>query len=91
MDAITPPKPHVLVEAQPFIPYVKEENFDPRLKPVLDPYKKRMDALEAICLKALEPQQQDHARSNLDARSAAQAQARRGRLRDQRLRLLHGA
>jgi len=27
MDAITPPKPQVLVEAQPFIPYVKEENF----------------------------------------------------------------
>ena len=34
MDAITPPKPKVLVEGEPFIPYVKEENFDPRLKPL---------------------------------------------------------
>ena len=45
MDAESPPKPKVLVEAQPFIPYMKEENFDPRLKPVLDPYKKRMGFL----------------------------------------------
>jgi hypothetical protein len=45
MDAVSPPKPKVLVEAQPFIPYMKEENFDPRLKPVLDPYKKRMGFL----------------------------------------------
>ena len=101
MDAITPPKPKVLVEAEPFIPYMKEENFDPRLKPVLDPYKKRMGFLpNALKLYAYRPeiaetlwsaQQQDHARSDLDARSVAQAQARRRRLRDQRLRLLHGA
>lgn len=45
MDAITPPKPKVLVEAEPFIPYMKEEDFDTRLKPVLDPYKKRMGFL----------------------------------------------
>ena len=25
MDAITPPKPKVLVEGQPFIPYVKKK------------------------------------------------------------------
>ena len=31
---VTPPKPHVLVEAQPFIPYVREEDFSPKLKPV---------------------------------------------------------
>jgi len=45
MDAVAPPKPQILVEAEPFIPYMKEENFDPRLKPVLDPYKKRMGFL----------------------------------------------
>ena len=37
MDAITPPKPKVLVEAEPFIPYVKEEDFDPRLGRRLSP------------------------------------------------------
>src|SRR6266571_5102663 len=42
MDAIAPPKPKVLSEGQPFIPYVREEDFDPRLQPVLAPYKKRM-------------------------------------------------
>jgi uncharacterized peroxidase-related enzyme len=42
MDAISPPKPHVLVEGQPFIPYKPEAEFDPRLEPVLEPYKKRM-------------------------------------------------
>ena len=57
MDAITPPKPQVLVEAQPFIPYMKEENFDPRLKPVLDPYKKRMGFLpNALKLYAYRPE-----------------------------------
>src|ERR1043166_6646700 len=57
MDAITPPKPQVLVEGQPFIPYVKEENFDPRLKPVLDPYKKRMGFLpNALKLYAYRPE-----------------------------------
>ena len=41
----TPPPPHVLVEAEPFIPYMKEENFSPLLEPVLAPYKKRMGFL----------------------------------------------
>ena len=57
MDAVSPPKPKVLVEAQPFIPYMKEENFDPRLKPVLDPYKKRMGFLpNALKLYAYRPE-----------------------------------
>src|SRR5215203_2911133 len=57
MDAISPPKPKVLVEAQPFIPYMKEENFDPRLKPVLAPYKKRMGFLpNALKLYAYRPE-----------------------------------
>jgi alkylhydroperoxidase family enzyme len=42
---VKPPAPRVLVEAQPFIPYMKDEDFDPRLRPVVDPYKKRMGFL----------------------------------------------
>ena len=34
MDAISPPKPRVLVEGEPFVPYKPEAEFDPRLKPV---------------------------------------------------------
>src|SRR5947199_9610626 len=57
MDAVSPPKPKVLVEAQPFIPYMKEENFDARLKPVLDPYKKRMGFVpNALKLYAYRPE-----------------------------------
>src|ERR1700751_4642817 len=57
MDAITPPKPKVLFEAEPFIPYVREENFDPRLKPVVEPYKKRMGFLpNALKLYAYRPE-----------------------------------
>ena len=57
MDAVTPPKPKVLVEAQPFIPYVKDEDFDPRLRPVVDPYKKRMGFLpNALKLYAHRPE-----------------------------------
>lgn len=57
MDAITPPKPKVLFEAEPFIPYVKEENFDARLKPVVEPYKKRMGFLpNALKLYAYRPE-----------------------------------
>jgi uncharacterized peroxidase-related enzyme len=41
MNAI-PPKPKLTVEAEPFIPYVEAEKFDPRLKPIVEPYKKRM-------------------------------------------------
>ena len=57
MDAITPPKPKVLVEGQPFIPYVKDEEFDARLRPVVDPYKKRMGFLpNALKLYAHRPE-----------------------------------
>lgn len=54
---VTPPKPHVLVEAQPFIPYLREEDFSPKLRPVLDPYKKRMGFLpNALKLYAYRPE-----------------------------------
>lgn len=57
MDAIAPPKPKVLFEAEPFIPYVPEEKFDPRLKPVVEPYKKRMGFLpNALKLYAYRPE-----------------------------------
>ena len=57
MDTMTPPKPKVLFEAEPFIPYVKEENFDARLKPVVEPYKKRMGFLpNALKLYAYRPE-----------------------------------
>src|ERR1700733_8164964 len=57
MDAITPPKPKVLVEGEPFIPYVKEQDFDPRLSPVVEPYKKRMGFLpNALKLYAYRPE-----------------------------------
>src|SRR5436305_12245256 len=57
MDAVIPPKPKVLVEAQPFIPYMKEESFGPRLKPVLEPYKQRMGFLpNALKLYAYRPE-----------------------------------
>src|SRR5437667_1514211 len=57
MDAIAPPKPKVLFEAEPFIPYVREENIDPRLRPVLEPYKKRMGFLpNALKLYAYRPE-----------------------------------
>ena len=56
MDAIVP-KPKVLFEAQPLIPYVREEEFDPRLKPVVEPYKKRMGFLpNALKLYAYRPE-----------------------------------
>src|ERR1700752_406344 len=45
MDAIATPKPKVLFEADPFIPYLREQDFDARLKPVVEPYKKRMGFL----------------------------------------------
>lgn len=37
-----PPRPVVTVEADPFIPYVDEKDFDPRVRAVLEPYKRRM-------------------------------------------------
>ena len=56
-EHLMPPKPRVLVEAEPFIPYMKEEDFAPSLKPVLDPYKKRMGFLpNALKLYAYRPE-----------------------------------
>src|SRR5437588_11237963 len=57
MDAIAAPKPQVLFEAEPFIPYMREEDFDPRLKPVVEPYKRRMGFLpNALKLYAYRPE-----------------------------------
>jgi len=54
---VKPPPPHVLVEAEPFIPYVKDEEFDTRLRPVVEPYKKRMGFLpNALKLYAHRPE-----------------------------------
>lgn len=36
------PKPEALAEEEPFIPYVREEDFTPALKRELEPYKKRL-------------------------------------------------
>ena len=56
-EHLVPPKPRVLVEAEPFIPYMKEDDFAPRLKPVLAPYKKRMGFLpNALKLYAYRPE-----------------------------------
>ena len=35
---VTAPPPRVLYEAEPFIPYVKEEDISPKLEPVLAPW-----------------------------------------------------
>lgn len=57
MDTLAPPKPRVVAEEEPFIPYVKEENFDSRLKPIVEPYKKRMGFLpNALKLYAYRPE-----------------------------------
>jgi alkylhydroperoxidase family enzyme len=54
---VMPPKPRMLVEAEPFIPYMKEEEFAPSLRPVLAPYKKRMGFLpNALKLYAYRPE-----------------------------------
>src|SRR6202451_3314715 len=54
---VAPPKPQVLVEAQPFIPYMREEDFAPQLKPVVEPYKERMGFLpNALRLYAHRPE-----------------------------------
>ena len=56
-DKVTAPPPRVLVEAEPFIPYVKEQDFPPNLKPVVEPYKKRMGFLpNALKLYAHRPE-----------------------------------
>jgi alkylhydroperoxidase family enzyme len=55
--AVMPPPPRVLVEAEPFIPYVREEDFADILKPTLEPYKKRMGFLpNALKLYAHRPE-----------------------------------
>src|SRR6266478_7166878 len=57
MDAIAAPKPKVLFETDPFIPYLREQDFDTRLKPVAEPYKKRMGFLpNALKLYAYRPE-----------------------------------
>lgn len=54
---VKPPEPRVLVEAEPFIPYVPEEKFPPNLQPVVEPYKKRMGFLpNALKLYAHRPE-----------------------------------
>jgi uncharacterized peroxidase-related enzyme len=54
---VAPPKPRVLVEAEPFIPYVREEDFAPGLRPSVDTYKKRMGFLpNALKLYAHRPE-----------------------------------
>ena len=52
-----PPKPAVTTEADPFIPYVESEDFDPSIKPILDPYMERMGFLpNALKLYAHRPE-----------------------------------
>ena len=54
---VKPPRPRVLVETEPFIPYVPEEKFPPNLRPVVEPYKKRMGFLpNALKLYAHRPE-----------------------------------
>ncbi len=56
-EHLMPPKPRVLVEAEPFIPYMKEEEFASNLQPVVEPYKKRMGFLpNALKLYAYRPE-----------------------------------
>ena len=56
-EHLIPPKPRVLVETEPFIPYVKEEDFASNLQPVIEPYKKRMGFLpNALKLYAYRPE-----------------------------------
>jgi len=54
MDAIAPPKPKVLFEAEPFIPYVR--NFDARLKPAVERYYKVGRLPNAFKLYAYRPE-----------------------------------
>ena len=57
MSMLAPPPPRITVEAEPFIPYVSESQFDARLKPVIEPYKKRMGFLpNALKLYAHRPE-----------------------------------
>jgi alkylhydroperoxidase family enzyme len=53
----TPPKPRVTVEADPFIPYVAEGEFDKSLDPIVGPYMERMGFLpNALKLYAHRPE-----------------------------------
>jgi alkylhydroperoxidase family enzyme len=45
MDAVGPPKPKVLFEAEPFIPYRREAEFDPRLKPLVEDCRRQVGFL----------------------------------------------
>lgn len=57
MTTVAPPKPHVLVETTPFIPYVEEKDFAPALEAVVKPYKARMGFLpNALKLYAHRPE-----------------------------------
>lgn len=54
MDA---PKPTVSVEAEPFIPYIDQDNMDPRMEAILGPYMERMGFLpNALKLYAHRPE-----------------------------------
>jgi uncharacterized peroxidase-related enzyme len=56
-DIALAPPPRVLIEMEPFIPYVREEDFAPKLRPVLEPYKRRMGFLpNALKLYAHRPE-----------------------------------
>jgi uncharacterized peroxidase-related enzyme len=56
MNAV-PPKPAVSVEAEPFIPYLPEDQFAPQLRKITEPYKKRMGFLpNALKLHAYRPE-----------------------------------
>ena len=56
-NPVKSPPPRTLVEAEPFIPYVKDADFDARLRPVIEPYKKRMGFLpNALKLYAYRPE-----------------------------------
>ncbi len=57
MSGVEPPQPKVTYEADPFIPYVAEDQFDPRLKALVAPYKQRMGFLpNALKLYAHRPE-----------------------------------
>lgn len=57
MTDLAPPPPRFTIEAEPFIPYMHEEDFAPELTPVVEPYKKRMGFLpNALKLYAYRPE-----------------------------------
>src|SRR3954464_6035867 len=57
MTDLAPPPPRFTIEAEPFIPYMREEDFAPELRPVVEPYMKRMGFLpNALKLYAYRPE-----------------------------------